>query len=144
MQNVNVHSNHQFQSGQNDYWLKFTASDTIVDIILQKANSNPQASIGTISLYSNTCSNLQLEANLNVSSTDSTLYYSSLTISNDYYLKVSSSTGNPEYFGIYLSSPCANNQGLSCPLPDCDLSSGIYLYRIKTNNTTETGKFIIY
>ena len=112
---------HQFQSSQSEYWIYFTAVDTLVQVKLMKPQNSPSSTIDEIELLSGSCGSLSSLKTQSISQTDSVLTYENLSIGNDYYLAVKKSGSNPDYFGLYLQASCLSNSSLACPLPDCNL-----------------------
>jgi hypothetical protein len=106
----NQAAEHQFTS--TDYWIKFYADTTFINIGIFKGGSTPLAQLQSFELYSGDCSTLNLLSSINVS--DSLLFYSNLIIGNLYYLKLTQSTAVSSYLGIMMAAPI-NNISVYCP-----------------------------
>jgi hypothetical protein len=78
--------NHYVSAGQSEYWIQFTASSESVQ--LNTAINGIVPVISSIDLLSSSCANLQLlETDSTFSIGDSTVFDTSLTVGQTYYIK---------------------------------------------------------
>lgn len=96
-------------SGKSEIWFKFNASTSYMKfVILDIPNSD-------ITLYSGTCSNLNLLEN-----NESSILYMSLTIGDEYFIKVVNNFTNPQSYKL-LKALVGNDNTCVESTGDCDL-----------------------
>ena len=86
-----------------EYWIKFTADTTYINVQLFQPNNSPYSQLLSVELFSGSCSSLSLLSSMNL--TDSTMTENNLVNGNTYYLKLTQSQSASSYAGIILSAP---------------------------------------
>lgn len=79
---------YDFENNSNIIWLKFTASHSDFEFIIENSFQNSQWQLSNLELYVGTCSSLVQLDSINLSSSADTINFDSLTVNQDYFIKI--------------------------------------------------------
>ena len=117
-----------------EYWIQFTATTSTAHILITQPQSSPVATLTQMSLYENSCNDLNLLESTNIAQEDSSINVDDLNAHQNYYIKIEQSQAVSGYFGLLLAGPLTANVPLSCPPPYCNLVPNGYFVESNINN----------
>jgi hypothetical protein len=113
---------YDFENNSNIIWLRFNASQSDFEFIIENSFQNSQWQLSNLELYAGTCSNLVKLDSLNLTSNADTINFDSLSVNQDYFIKIEKggSTLNsltccitPKGIGSYWHNNFTNSAGNS-------------------------------
>lgn len=100
---INFNNLQNYYLTDNEFWLKFTADTSNLNILLRSTNQNPATNIEYVNLYSGQCNNLVTINTINLISTDSILNQRNLNIGETYYIQIVGVGDIDGYFSLLCS-----------------------------------------
>lgn len=79
---------YNFENNSNVIWLKFNASQSDFEFIIENSFQNSQWQLSNLELYVGICSSLLQLDSINLTSSADTINFDSLTVNQDYFLKI--------------------------------------------------------
>ncbi|MCF8296807.1 MAG: T9SS type A sorting domain-containing protein, partial [Saprospiraceae bacterium] len=131
---ININTQQEYNITGTEYWIQFTATTSTAHILITQPQSSPIATLTQMSLYENSCNNLNLLESTNIAQEDSSINVDNLNAQQNYYIKIEQNQAVSGYFGLLLAGPITVNVPLSCPPPYCNLVPNGYFVESNINN----------